>query len=128
MKNNNEILSGLKSGNRGLSVPEGYFEDLNERLCAIPAKHPARKNSTMRVFVPALAGAAAALIAGAFIFTRTSSNDAGNDAGMLTYEQCMIADLIPRTDPYIYFSDEIKHTDRYPDGDIAEYIEYLIEH
>lgn len=128
MNDNNEILSGFKTGNRDRSVPEGYFDDLQARLSSIPADHPVGKRLTARAFFPALAGAAAAAIAAAFILTRTSAQIRDDGFEMISYEQYAIADLIPRTDPYIFFADEAQLPDSYSDEDIAEYIEYLIEH
>ena len=128
MKNEKkDILSNFKPGNKGLSVPEGYFDDLQERLSAIPAEHPVKKASGSRAFIPAAAGMAAAVAAAAFLFTHMPTEKTDSGITMLSYDQCTIADLIPRTDPYIFFSDDIKQTDRYSDADITEYIEYLFK-
>lgn len=124
MNKETDILAELGKSRAGHSVPEGYFDKLQERLSAIPAQHPARRR--IPYVLPAAIGAAAAMVVGAFLMTRGSSSDGIEE--IISYEQYASADLIPHTDPYIYFADDIKQTSRLSEEEIAEYIEYLIEH
>lgn len=65
-----------------ISTPEGYFEDLQQRLQAIPATAPRRQPSQVRRFAPYLAYAAslALLVAvGNFVLRKTAAPAAQED-------------------------------------------------
>lgn len=65
-----------------ISTPEGYFEDLQQRLKAIPATAPAREPSKVRRFAPYLAYAAslALLVAvGNFILRKSTTPAVAED-------------------------------------------------
>lgn len=65
-----------------ISTPEGYFEDLQQRLKAIPAAAPAREPSKVRRFAPYLAYAAslALLVAvGNFILRKSTAPAVAED-------------------------------------------------
>ena len=97
------------------SVPEGYFDQLQQRLGAIPRQAAAERNAsaffsagfesasvhaTRTRILPALAwaaGVAAMLAAGVFLF-RGSGYDPEGGTGMsevVSFEQLAYADLIP---------------------------------
>jgi hypothetical protein len=126
------------------SVPEGYFESLQKRLESIPFQAEARRDDLAASFAarehspadaartrirPALVwavGIAAALAVGVFVFR----GGAGvvSDPVMpepLSYEQLAYADLIPHTDPYIYYEEESQTPS---DQAQEEMIDYLLQY
>ena len=130
------------------SVPEGYFDRLQDRLKAIPSQQaeasrkelfqqvdaafqavPSAGQSENRSWIrPVMGwavGIAAALAVGVFVFR--GGSPAGNPvaAESVSYEQFAYADLIPRTDPYIYFA-ESEETQADPAEE--EMIDYLMQY
>ena len=120
------------------SVPEGYFDRLQERLAAIPrqAKTPAAEMTPVKAFAtePAkaarirpvlatLAGLAAAL-AVCFVLIHRPAAPAAGEEEAVTYEQLAYADLIPHTDPYIYYVEESQSSE---DGSQEEILDYLMQ-
>ncbi len=116
------------------SVPEGYFEQLQERLRAIPSQQ-AEVASTqqtqsesgrnwIRPVMGWAAGIAAALAVGVFAF-RDSGREIPGVTEVPSYEQYAIADLIPRTDPYIYYEEESQAP---VDPTEEEMIDYLMQY
>lgn len=95
-------------------VPEGYFENLQERLMRIPS---AKRQGHSYIWY-ALAGAAAAL-AIALMVMRPSFQPASDDSfAVVSYEQFAYADLIPLTDPDLSYamqedSDDFDNEDEY---------------
>ena len=120
-----EILERKDLRKQPYAVPEGYFAALQERLGAIPemerqdaipGKERSRQErpgalprleSTPRTRIrPVLAfatGIAAALAAVLLLVSRPAP---APESEPVSYEQYAYADLIPHTDPYIYFDIE----------------------
>lgn len=103
------------------SVPDGYFDRLEERLTSIPSMSSSREHRTFSGMKPYLSLAASFLIilaVGTMVLRLTSSTPEEN----LPYlERIRLADLVPVTDPGLLFCH---------DGEDAEYDEleqYLIE-
>lgn len=96
------ILEDKELRRRTSSVPEGYFESLQDRLSKIPEMQVDSRPGLWDKMKPAMALAAsfvAALIIGGLILTKT----AGPRIESVSYEQLASADLIPHTEPEIYF-------------------------
>jgi hypothetical protein len=97
-----EILEREDLRRRPYSVPEGYFDQLQERLNAIPRSveaAPAAGQSRKHLF-PALilsVGLAAALVLGVFLFRGSETPVPSPLMEIDSYEQFAYADLIPRT-------------------------------
>ena len=131
-----EILDREDLRRNPYTVPEGYFERLQERLGAIPRQGAVRRNDVARPlmtaaqgnvrFRPALAWAVsfAAVLAACFILLHRPNAADGQD--FASYEQFAYADLIPHTDPYIYFSEEESQTASDPEQE--EIIDYLMQY
>ena len=71
-----------------------------------------------------LAGLAAALAA-CFVLLNRPAGPSATDTETITYEQIAFADLIPHTDPYIYYGDqEQEETDPVEE----EMLDYLLQY
>ena len=70
-----------------------------------------------------LAGLAAALAA-CFILIHRPAAPAAEEEETVTYEQLAYADLIPHTDPYIYYVEESQASE---DGTQEEILDYLMQ-
>ena len=103
-----------------ISVPEGYFENLQQRLSAIGrTESPAEKVGVVRRFVPYVAVAASMLIAvtvGNWILSRTAVRDTQGN-----YESMLIAEAGPLYGPdgYSFLDDEVEDI---TDDDIVNYL------
>ena len=103
-----------------ISVPEGYFENLQQRLSAIGrTESPAEKVGVVRRFVPYVAVAASMLIAvtvGNWILSRTAVRDTQSN-----YESMLIAEAGPLYGPdgYSFLDDEVEDI---TDDDIVNYL------
>ena len=103
-----------------ISVPEGYFENLQERLSAIARTGaPAEKAGVVRRFVPYVAVAASMLIAvtvGNWILSRTAVRDTQSDS-----ESMLIAEAGPLYGPdgYSFLDDSVEEI---TDEDIVNYL------
>ncbi len=123
-----EILEREDLRRRPYSVPEGYFDQLQERLNAIPRSveaAPAAGQSRKHLF-PALilsVGLAAALVLGVFLFRGSETPVPSPLMEIDSYEQFAYADLIPRTEPYIYYEEPAA-----PDEENEEMIDYLMQY
>ena len=135
-----DILERKELRRNPYTVPEGYFDRLQERLSAIPRQERLsaipgqerlgaipRQEATPRTRIrPVLAfatGIAAALAAVLLLVSRPGAlPDDTADFG--SYEQFAYADLIPHTDPYIYYEVETA-----PETDPAEeeMLDYLLQ-
>ncbi len=87
------------------SVPEGYFDKLQERLERIPsAQNGGQASSRWNGIKPYFALAAAfamILTAGTAVLKLTAGKMI--DSRMSDYEQIRMADLIPVTEPYLVY-------------------------
>jgi hypothetical protein len=132
-----EILDREDLRRNPYTVPEGYFDRLQERLSAIPRQGAVRRNDVARPqlaatqetrFRPALTWALslAAVLAACFVLIHPlgPKADAGED--FYSYEQFAYADLIPHTDPYIYYSEEESQTASDPEEE--EIMDYLLQY
>ena len=143
MDKNRDILEQEALRKRPFTVPEGYFDALKERLGAIPreaepvAEKPVAhllepiqkpKESAQKGWIrPAMvwaAGVAALLAVGVWVFSRSGAPADPSALEVLSYEEMAYSDLIPRTDPYIYFADEVEQPE---DPEREEIIDYLLQ-
>ena len=133
MDKKRDILEQEALRKRPFTVPKGYFDALQERLGAIPreaaASEPARlMDSAERRWVrPAMvwaAGIAALLAVGVWVFSDTGAPADPSALEVLSYEEMAYSDLIPRTDPYIYYADEAEQPE---DTEREEIIDYLLQ-
>ncbi|MGN1232039.1 MAG: hypothetical protein ACI4UJ_01160 [Candidatus Cryptobacteroides sp.] len=103
------------------SVPDGYFDRLEERLSRIPAMSSGREGGAFSGMKPYLSLAASFLIifaVGTMVLKLTSSTPEED----LTYlERIRLADLVPVTDPGLLYlqADE--------EAEYDEFEQYLIE-
>ncbi|MBR6363438.1 MAG: hypothetical protein IKR88_09220 [Bacteroidales bacterium] len=98
------------------NVPEGYFEDLKTRLSAIPQEEHASGWERLRPYV-ALAAAFVAIVTVGTAVLRLSTCPAAQD-----YDDFGIAEIIPSTDSYIYYSSEVSEEPVSSEDDILEYL------
>ena len=122
MDKKRNILEREELRQRPYSVPDGYFDALQTRLSVIPQREVASRTWMRPVFAFAT-GIAAVLVACVILFHPSGeSPDAMTD--IVSYEQMAYADLIPRTDPYIYYGDE---TEQPADPTEEEMMDYLLQ-
>ena len=113
-------------------MPQGYLDQLQERLGAIPRETAPEaglhsEGTERRWIRPAMVwatGVAALLAVGVWVFNGTGGKADPSAVEIVTYEQMASSDLIPRTDPYIYYSDE---TEQAVDPEQEEMIAYLLQ-
>lgn len=104
-----------------IRVPEGYFDDLQARLSAIPSSQHAAVvrpwYSRLAPYAAMAACMAAMVIAGNFILRRTAPSGPAYDE----YETMLSSELIPNTDPYAIYhdSDDVYEVSL---EDVAEYL------
>ena len=136
MEKKMDILDREELRGNPYSVPEGYFDRLQERLAAIPRQGEvenapavesfpvaasAGRGARIRPVFATLAGLAAALAA-CFVLINRPAAPAAEET--VTYEQIAYADLIPHTEPYIYFVEESETSE---DGMQEEILDYLMQ-
>ena len=132
MEKNRDILEREDFKRRPFTVPEGYFNQLQERLGAIPRESAPdagmhSEGIERRWIRPAMVwatGVAALLAVGVWVFNGSGGKADPSAVEIVTYEQMASSDLIPRTDPYIYYSDE---TEQAVDPEQEEMIAYLLQ-
>lgn len=124
MDEKRDILTSEELHRNPYKVPQGYFEDLQERLQAIGAETPARENtSVFRKISPYIAVAATFIImvsAGTFFLRKTTPEPMVEDE----YEAYIYDYLVPFSDPDAVFyamNDEHEFTDE----ELAEYLDYI---
>ena len=121
-----DILETESLKRRPYSVPDGYFTDLQTRLMKIPQENVQMEEAPKVISLwdrlkpyAALAACFVAIVAvGTSVLRKASVSD--DD---LMYEQLMLADMIPHSDPYFCFMDEEEEPEISPD----EIIDYLME-
>lgn len=144
MDQKRDILERKDLRRNPYSVPEGYFDRLQQRLERIPRQAEVRPNElaanlTASEHSPAEAsrtrirpvlawamGIAAALAVGVFVFR--GGDGVSIDSVMpeeISYEQLAYADLIPYTDPYCYYGEEPQAPS---DKAEEEMIDYLMQY
>ena len=99
-------------------TPEGYFEDLQKRLCAIPQQEAETKPSNIRRFTPYLAYAASLAVMvmlGTFILRKTAAPAVQEDPYWDYY-----AYLADGLDPDGYY--EYSDTQELSEEDIMNYL------
>ncbi len=105
------------------SVPEGYFDELQERLERIPtAQNDGQTYSRWSRVKPYLALAAAftmILTVGTAVLKITAEKVV--DSKISEYEQIQMADLIPVTEPYLVYLKGDNESD-ISEADIAAYL------
>ena len=121
MNSEKEIFDNI--GKVSMSVPEGYFNDLKDRLNAIPAGRTVEPSVWMRMRpIAAMAAAFAAILLVGNAILRNSIP--GNNMEDMTLTEANYADMISLTHPEaVYQLMEYEHEDL-SDEDI---INYLIE-
>lgn len=132
-----EILDREDLRRNPYTVPEGYFDRLQERLGAIPRQGAVHRNDAARPLMASAQGARirpaltwalslAAVLAACFVLIHPSGPKADAGEDFYSYEQFAYADLIPHTDPYIYYSEEESQTASDPEEE--EMIDYLLQY
>ena len=113
------------------NVPEGYFEQLQTRLQAIPSQQTAQKPAeTHKVvaapFLKRVApyAAAAACLLGAFFVGNHFIGSVQPQTGELSAQDFYYADIIPVTDPYAIFAemDDYSAAQQVSNEDVIEYL------
>lgn len=111
------------------SVPEAYFDQLQERLGAIPRQEALSRREDSRTRIrPVLAwtaGIAAMLAVGLWVFQGSGTTPESVSPEVLSYEQFAIADLIPHTEPYIFY---VEDSQTPADPAQEEMIDYLLQY
>ena len=134
MEKNRDILEREDLKRRPFTVPEGYFDQLQERLGAIPRESAPdagmqrpSEGTERRWIRPAMvwaAGIAALLAVGVWVFSGSGAPADPSALEVLSYEEMAYSDLIPRTDPYIFYADEAEQPE---DTEREEIIDYLLQ-
>ena len=122
MDKKRDILEREELRRRPYSVPDGYFDALQTRLSVIPQRENASRSWKRPVF--AFATGIAAVLAACVILFHPSGEPADAMVDYVSYEQLAYSDLIPRTDPYIYYADEAEQPE---DTEREEIIDYLLQ-
>ena len=102
-------------------VPDGYFDDLKNRLDAIPYEESKMTRwDKVKPYV-ALAASFVILVTGGTALLRYAAGymSAGEDT---TLDRMQLADLVPVTDPYVIYDREDADTDGVSQDDIAAYL------
>lgn len=102
MDRNKDILARKDLRKQPYAVPDGYFDALQERLGAIP-RQEVKPRTRIRPVLAFATGIAAALAAVLLLVSRPGP---APESEPVSYEQYAYADLIPHTDPYIYYDIE----------------------
>lgn len=121
MKMEKDILE--KVGKPSYRVPEGYFEDLGERLRRIPSEQTSQEAGPWMRFKPYLALAACfaiALAIGTAILKKTASGPSPDQL----FNETVFADMVSVPQPDLYLQALYDEENPLSDEDI---IEYLIE-
>lgn len=110
-------------------VPEGYFDDLQKRLEAIPAQQAEVQAPVVHVgvwtrvrpYVALAACMAVAVLVGNFFLGRIQSPDS-SEFGLADY---YMADLVPVTNPYAIYDEapmDLYSPEESSEDDIVEYL------
>lgn len=129
MDKKKDILERKDLRRNPYSVPEAYFDQLQERLGAIPRQEALSRREDSRTRIrPVLAwtaGIAAMLAVGLWVFQGSGTTPEPVSPEVLSYEQFAIADLIPHTEPYIFYEEDSQTP---TDPAQEEMIDYLLQY
>ena len=120
----------MKKINDTFNVPEGYFDQLQKRLEAIPSQHPEVRTPAVTVPLwtrvkPYVALAACMLMAffvGNYFLGR---NQSPSETELRLQEYYYMADLIPVTNPYAVYDDapiDLYVQESSSEDDVVEYL------
>ena len=123
-------VSVMKEIKNTFNVPEGYFDQLQKRLEAIPAEHPVVQTPVVSVpfrtkVRPYLALAACMLLAFAVGNFFLGRNHTPADADYAYQDYYYMADLIPVTNPYAIYDDapvDLYAPESSSEDDVVEYL------
>lgn len=108
-------------GKEALKVPEGYFDELKERLDAIPATNGGCSAGPARILKPCLALAAcfmALLVVGNVVLRSTAGDRVSAD----DYSEMAYVDLIPAMQADEYLNTEVPEQETISDEDVVNYL------
>jgi len=100
------------------NVPDGYFENLKTRLSAIPQQENVSGWGRMRPYLALVAAFLAIVTIGTVTLTLSTRSSASDEY----YEEFGIAELIPTTDSFIYYSKGGGEEEISSEDDILEYL------
>ena len=120
----------MKEIKNTFNVPEGYFDQLQKRLEAIPSQHPVvqtpavtvRLWTRVRPYVALAACMMMAFFVGNFFLGR---NHLPTEAEQVMQDYYYMADLIPVTNPYAIYDDapmELYSPESSSEDDVVEYL------
>lgn len=103
---------------KDILAPEGYFEDLKERLSALPYSYSSKNNSiSFRPYVAFAASIVALVLLGNFILGRTATVDSQGD-----YDSMLVAELSRGMDLYDVMTSEEVDAEALSEEEIVEYL------
>jgi hypothetical protein len=120
----------MKEIKNTFNVPEGYFDQLQKRLEAIPSQHPVVQTpavtvplwTRVRPYVALAACMMMAFFVGNFFLGR---NHLPTEAEQVMQDYYYMADLIPVTNPYAIYDDapmELYSPESSSEDDVVEYL------
>jgi len=120
----------MKEIKNTFNVPEGYFDQLQKRLEAIPSQHPVVQTpavtvplwTRVRPYVALAACMMMAFFVGNFFLGR---NHLPTEAEQVMQNYYYMADLIPVTNPYAIYDDapmELYSPESSSEDDVVEYL------
>jgi len=99
------------------SVPDGYFASLEEKLLCIPEGKSKGPHANLPYYAFSMVCVAAVALLLVFLW-----KDKGNMHYDLEYEQIIMSDLIPHTDPYFLYSMSDENPYEMTEQDIEDYL------
>lgn len=120
----------MKEIKNTFNVPEGYFDQLQKRLEAIPSQHPVVQTpvvtvpfwTKVRPYVALAACMVMAFFVGNYFLGR---NHAPAESEMFMQDYYYMADLIPVTNPYAIYDDspmELYTPESSSEDDVVQYL------
>ncbi|MBO7366883.1 MAG: hypothetical protein J6U28_09345 [Bacteroidales bacterium] len=120
----------MKEIKQTFNVPEGYFDQLQKRLEAIPSEHPVVQTpavtvplwTRVRPYVALAACLVMAFFVGNFFLGR---NQAPAESELFMQDYYYMADLIPVTNPYSIYDDspmELYTPESSSEDDVIQYL------
>lgn len=103
---------------KDILAPEGYFEELKERLSALPYSYSSKNNSfSFRPYLAFVASIVVLVVLGNFILGRTATPDVQGE-----YESMLIAELSRGIDLYDVMTSEEFEAETLSEEEIVEYL------